>query len=110
MTIYTLIDENDKTLKMDAAVNVRFQPKWSYLSTILVEFLPAMIFINQSGFQVFITNEIEAFIVNNLQSISTSLLNSFELKIKGRGTVLQVGFQLNPRFSLVNNFYWSISI
>ena len=83
------LEENDQIQKMDAAINVRFQPKWSYLSTILVEFLPAMIFINQSGFQVFVTSETEAFIVNNLQSISTSLLANFELKIKGRETVLQ---------------------
>ena len=83
------MDKNDQIQKMDAAINVRFQPKWSYVSTILVEFLPAMIFINQSGFQVFVTSETEAFIVNNLQSISTSLLANFELKIKGRETVLQ---------------------
>ena len=48
-----------------------------------------MIFINQSGFQVFVTSQTEALIVNNLQSISTSLLASFELKIKWRETVLQ---------------------
>ena len=83
------LDENDQIQKMDAAINVRFQPKWSYLSTILVEFLPAMIFINHTGFQVFVTSDTEAFIVNNLQSISTSLLTNFELKIKGRETVLQ---------------------
>ena len=71
-------------------MNVRYQPKWGHLPTILVEFLPSMIWINQTGMTLFLSNETEAQMIETNDSLASKQWNHFKLDAKGRGTMFTV--------------------
>ena len=80
-------------------MNVRYQPKWGHLPTILVEFLPSMIWINQTGMTLFLSNETEAQMIESNDSLASKQWNHFKLDVKGRGTM----FTVDKDFDIVDS-------
>ena len=80
--------ENDNFQSVQSFMNVRYQPKWGHLPTILVEFLPSMLWINDTGLSLFLSNETEAQVIEPNDSIPTAQWLNFKLDAKGRGTML----------------------
>ena len=78
---------NDNFVGVKSHMNVRYQPKWGHLPTILVEFLPAMIWINQTGLCLLLSNESEAQMIEPNDSLASASWTHFKLDAKGRDTM-----------------------